>query len=1368
MRVVSRRKPKVTDCQDISKASTGLRTITARIRNVKADLQELGEEMDENTNTVAKYREMLINLSGVDIMDGNEFKSTYQILEELSKVWSTLSDENRAAITTQVAGTRMTNVFEGIIHNFQQAEDSLTGVVSGEADGAIDKAMEDVLNSIEGSLAKLSVAWEDFSNKILNSELVTGAVDFLSTVLGYLNELLGWSGFGDFVKGLLAVSAAILVVRTSMKALGAEIATINKTSQVLFLIGTVASGISGVISLIKDGKEEVKKIDYVEKLKEDASELKEINDNLAQQKSEYNEIKGQLETLTKLKTNGNIATSQEEELIRLQKQNAEHERQIALLEQEQEEKLKIVEEDFNNITKERAASDLAVGSLWFDAPDKDNDRSDLYNFLRYGGKSGEVVSSMHGNMVEVPNPYSVSLPSQIENLNNPNVSDLDKEVYILPTLTRQRDYIEDILQSIGVSGYYEDSDIDDVQKEINALYSLYRAYEDAIAYQQGNLELSTLINGIVSKGRDIEGNPVDYQSLIDEVTKMYKSGEIPQGLPLAREYLEPEFKEIYNSLLEQLQVRGVDYLNDDIRSILDQILEGVYTFAENDGNSIEDIEKSLSERIESISKLKDAVSSLATAYSDFSKDGAVSYSAIEKISQAFADVEGIQDYIDTLSSADLTQEKLSQTLSKLGGKYLDAKAASEGLTSADEDLISSMLKEAGVANAAETAHRMVVSAKLNAKVATYDFKNAEDSEIQALVLEARQLGITENELVSFLAQKILSNQNQMNESESVEQLIRVAEAAGIATQRIELFRKAQSNYEKAERGGFFSGLYKTIGDIEVAIGSLGLKTSPTFTDTSVGISTGGSAGGGSSGGGSSGGGSSGSTEDTWKKAYDQERKALDHLRKMEYITEEVYYKRLDALNQKYFAGRSKYIDEYRGILEELHEGYKALFNEDWGDLQYKLDSIAESDYDAREKVLNQQKQLIIQGSNRFRKEMAPYLSKYDIDNSEYIQELGNHWRDVTEQIKQLNIDRLNSRVEALDQIVTNEENMLDRSAGKQVAIEREKQRQIEKAYKDGYLTFKEYIEKMNDSLAAEMDAVQENYDTALSVINDYIDEKIDALQTENDELEKQKELQDSLNELEKARAQRNKRLYVEGIGFIWTADQEAIQTAEERYNELTSDNALDEQIRYWEDLRTSLEEILNMADEEYNNDVTEMLLGENWREKLEEGQKFIQEFTNAYVDAVDTIQNKSNNSNSNGSLYPNTGRYADVSTYLKLRGYSDGGVANFTGLAKLHGSPSSPETIFNSADSAKLYSLIHNTPNLIDLVYHDLVSSAKTGNITSNNGINIDLGGIVINGNADQTTVDSLSEMLDRKIIQMSNMIRQTSLQKSYNQWGVN
>ena len=45
--------------------------------------------------------------------------------------------------------------------------------------------------------------------------------------------------------------------------------------------------------------------------------------------------------------------------------------------------------------------------------------------------------------------------------------------------------------------------------------------------------------------------------------------------------------------------------------------------------------------------------------------------------------------------------------------------------------------------------------------------------------------------------------------------------------------------------------------------------------------------------------------------------------------------------------------------------------------------------------------------------------------------------------------------------------------------------------------------------------------------------------------------------------------------------------------------------------------------------------------------------------------------------------------------YASGGVVGYTGLAMLHGTPQRNELIFNANDAAKLYDMVHNTPNLM-------------------------------------------------------------------------
>ena len=79
-----------------------------------------------------------------------------------------------------------------------------------------------------------------------------------------------------------------------------------------------------------------------------------------------------------------------------------------------------------------------------------------------------------------------------------------------------------------------------------------------------------------------------------------------------------------------------------------------------------------------------------------------------------------------------------------------------------------------------------------------------------------------------------------------------------------------------------------------------------------------------------------------------------------------------------------------------------------------------------------------------------------------------------------------------------------------------------------------------------------------------------------------------------------------------------------------------------------------------------------------------------------------------------------------VRRYSEGGVANYTGLAMLHGRQNAPETIFNAKDSAKLYEMIHSTPNLMaDMVnkavkISGLNPTSASANTVINNTVNVD------------------------------------------------
>lgn len=102
------------------------------------------------------------------------------------------------------------------------------------------------------------------------------------------------------------------------------------------------------------------------------------------------------------------------------------------------------------------------------------------------------------------------------------------------------------------------------------------------------------------------------------------------------------------------------------------------------------------------------------------------------------------------------------------------------------------------------------------------------------------------------------------------------------------------------------------------------------------------------------GSSSDSTEDAWKNEFDEWLKWKDHQLAMDQITEQQYYDELNRMNEKYFANRTEYLDEYWQYQEKIYqwqkEKEKDLLNRQLDDLKELEDAINEK-YDAQIKAL---------------------------------------------------------------------------------------------------------------------------------------------------------------------------------------------------------------------------------------------------------------------------------------------------------------------------------------------------------------------------------------------------------------------------------
>ena len=92
--------------QDPNSVGAALRTISLRLRGTSTEeLEEAGEDTTGVITSKSKLRSKIKGYTGIDILtDSGAYKSTYEILLEISKVWDDLTDVDRAGLLEMIAG----------------------------------------------------------------------------------------------------------------------------------------------------------------------------------------------------------------------------------------------------------------------------------------------------------------------------------------------------------------------------------------------------------------------------------------------------------------------------------------------------------------------------------------------------------------------------------------------------------------------------------------------------------------------------------------------------------------------------------------------------------------------------------------------------------------------------------------------------------------------------------------------------------------------------------------------------------------------------------------------------------------------------------------------------------------------------------------------------------------------------------------------------------------------------------------------------------------------------------------------------------------------------------------------------------------
>lgn len=191
--------------RDSDSVGNALKTISMRVRGYDEETEAYTGDVEQLSGAIANLTKTAKTPGGISLFTDSSkqtFKSTYDLLKEISQIYSQLSDKNQAQLLEVLAGKRQGQIVASIIDNFSAAEKSMNSMANsaGNAQAEMDIAMD----SIDAKANKLKQTGVAISENLLSR-------DNAKTVLEVANGIaegfeLATKHLGLFKTALLGLS----------------------------------------------------------------------------------------------------------------------------------------------------------------------------------------------------------------------------------------------------------------------------------------------------------------------------------------------------------------------------------------------------------------------------------------------------------------------------------------------------------------------------------------------------------------------------------------------------------------------------------------------------------------------------------------------------------------------------------------------------------------------------------------------------------------------------------------------------------------------------------------------------------------------------------------------------------------------------------------------------------------------------------------------------------------------------------------------------------------------------------------------------------------------------------------------------------
>lgn len=151
---------------------------------------------------------------GMGTIDKNtgELRSTYDILQDLSKAWDNLTSVEKQELAETVAGKTQRSLFTAIMTNFNSAVGATEAALKSEGSALTENTKR--MDSLQGKTQQLQSAWQDFARNTIDSGMVKSILTLGTEILKFANTDMG--------RFILVIGTATTAIGLLKKALTAE------------------------------------------------------------------------------------------------------------------------------------------------------------------------------------------------------------------------------------------------------------------------------------------------------------------------------------------------------------------------------------------------------------------------------------------------------------------------------------------------------------------------------------------------------------------------------------------------------------------------------------------------------------------------------------------------------------------------------------------------------------------------------------------------------------------------------------------------------------------------------------------------------------------------------------------------------------------------------------------------------------------------------------------------------------------------------------------------------------------------------------------------------------------------------------------